>query len=273
MREDKDTIMKIFLVLATCLLSLLNGAEQEGGNPLDGLRDSVPGEPGDDYPIYSSIEETSFSCSDKVFGGYYADPEQECQSYHVCLRDGINLEDLFPVSFLCPNGTVFNQEIFVCDWWFNVDCSAAVSLYGGVEGAFGDSAAEDLDGGDVGSCPAPSYGGSPDECAGIVSNCWSPGQRDTDCPSNGLCCFDGCADTCVDTPPPPPSPEISPVVAESESKPEAVAAPTQPTTTTTTTPPPPTEGYEYPVPELPLEIPKPSPPPPGVPTLYGPPPI
>ena len=25
--------------------------------------------------------------------------------------------NLYPVSFLCPNGTVFNQEIFVCDWW------------------------------------------------------------------------------------------------------------------------------------------------------------
>ena len=31
---------------------------------------------------------------------------------------------------------------------------------------------------------------------GSVSTCWSPGQRDTDCPGNGLCCFDGCANTC-----------------------------------------------------------------------------
>ena len=26
-------------------------------------------------------------------------------------------------SFLCPNGTLFNQQYFICDWWFNVDCS------------------------------------------------------------------------------------------------------------------------------------------------------
>ena len=26
-------------------------------------------------------------------------------------------------SFLCPNGTLFQQEYLVCDWWFNVDCS------------------------------------------------------------------------------------------------------------------------------------------------------
>ena len=31
-------------------------------------------------------------------------------------------------SFLCPNGTIFNQEYFICDWWFNVDCSKAEDL-------------------------------------------------------------------------------------------------------------------------------------------------
>ena len=33
-------------------------------------------------------------------------------------------------SVLCPNGTIFNQEVFVCDWWFNFDCSSAEGLYG-----------------------------------------------------------------------------------------------------------------------------------------------
>ena len=31
-------------------------------------------------------------------------------------------------SFLCPNGTIFNQGYFICDWWFNVDCSEAEAL-------------------------------------------------------------------------------------------------------------------------------------------------
>ena len=31
---------------------------------------------------------------------------------------------------------------------------------------------------------------------GKVSTCWSPGQPDGDCPNFGLCCFDGCANTC-----------------------------------------------------------------------------
>jgi len=32
-------------------------------------------------------------------------------------------------SFLCPNGTIFNQNYFICDWWFNFDCSEAAGLY------------------------------------------------------------------------------------------------------------------------------------------------
>ena len=33
-------------------------------------------------------------------------------------------------SFLCPNGTMFNQQYFVCDWWYNVDCQAQPTFYG-----------------------------------------------------------------------------------------------------------------------------------------------
>merc|ERR1712106_529396 len=33
------------------------------------------------------------------------------------------------MGFLSPNGTIFNQQYFVCDWWFNVDCSLAEELY------------------------------------------------------------------------------------------------------------------------------------------------
>jgi len=32
-------------------------------------------------------------------------------------------------AFLCPNGTLFNQQVFVCDWWFNVDCNASPEFY------------------------------------------------------------------------------------------------------------------------------------------------
>ena len=61
-----------------------------------------------------------------VFAGYYADPEAECQAFHICTADGQG--GLAKYSFLCPNGTIFNQEYFICDWWFNVDCSKAEAL-------------------------------------------------------------------------------------------------------------------------------------------------
>lgn len=32
-------------------------------------------------------------------------------------------------SFMCPNGTIFNQEISVCSWWFNVDCGKSEQFY------------------------------------------------------------------------------------------------------------------------------------------------
>jgi hypothetical protein len=38
-------------------------------DPLDWLRESIPGEPGVDYPIFAEVETTSFSCKERVFGG------------------------------------------------------------------------------------------------------------------------------------------------------------------------------------------------------------
>ena len=39
-------------------------------------------------PFYSrkNMPNTSFTCDDKTSGGYYADPEAECQMFHVCVR-------------------------------------------------------------------------------------------------------------------------------------------------------------------------------------------
>ena len=63
-----------------------------------------------------------------------------------------------------------------------MNCDAATGFYGLAEGAFGTSGDSS-----VGTCPAAEPL-SPAECEGAVSTCWSPGQRDTDCPFNGLCC-------------------------------------------------------------------------------------
>merc|ERR1712128_208353 len=74
-----------------------------GGNAaqdaFNALGEAIPGEPGEDYPIYSEVPETSFTCDGQVEGGYYSDPEAECQAFHIC------------------------------GWWFNVDCSQAEDFY------------------------------------------------------------------------------------------------------------------------------------------------
>merc|ERR1711892_691564 len=101
-------------------------ASDAAGGP-GSLEEAIPGTPGEDYPIFSEVPETSFLCDGQADGGYYADPEAECQAFHICANDGNGGRTKY--SFLCPNGTIFQQQYFVCDWWFNVDCSLAESLY------------------------------------------------------------------------------------------------------------------------------------------------
>merc|ERR1711931_6823 len=101
-------------------------SDAAGGNE-GSLEETIPGIPGDDYPIFAEVPDTSFLCDGQADGGYYADPEAECQVFHICANDGN--EGRTKYSFLCPNGTLFNQQYFVCDWWFNVDCSLAEQFY------------------------------------------------------------------------------------------------------------------------------------------------
>ncbi|XP_046390340.1 uncharacterized protein DDB_G0283357-like [Ischnura elegans] len=81
-------------------------------------------------PNYSldDMPETSFDCSDKIVGGYYADPEADCQMFHVCVRMPGN--DVQDYRFLCPNDTMFDQENRICANWFDIDCEAAAVYYG-----------------------------------------------------------------------------------------------------------------------------------------------
>ena len=58
------------------VLGLSSGQEHAG---LDWLIESVPGVPGEDYPIYAEVPDTGFTCDGQVEGGKYADPGAECQ--------------------------------------------------------------------------------------------------------------------------------------------------------------------------------------------------
>ncbi|XP_069174674.1 uncharacterized protein [Procambarus clarkii] len=101
--------------------------EFDGRDPIAELQEALGGVgvPDEDYPILFSVPNTEFSC-DGLLPGYYADTSEQarCQVFHICQDKGKIS------SFLCPNGTIFNQQYFVCDWWYNFDCSTAQQFYG-----------------------------------------------------------------------------------------------------------------------------------------------
>ena len=62
--------LALFLALFLAFFTQKVKCDHDGSSdPLDWLRDAVPGEPGVDYPIFSVVGDTSFSCADRVFGG------------------------------------------------------------------------------------------------------------------------------------------------------------------------------------------------------------
>lgn len=84
---------------------------------------------------------TSFTCKNRP-AGYYADVETGCQVlfillfqnlctlfipktqvYHMC--DGVGRQ----FSYACPNTTLFQQRMLICDHWYMVNCSRAEDDY------------------------------------------------------------------------------------------------------------------------------------------------
>ncbi|XP_050316341.1 GATA zinc finger domain-containing protein 14 [Anthonomus grandis grandis] len=81
------------------------------------------------FPTYNleNMPDTQFSCRDKILGGYYADPDAQCQMFHVCVKvAGLGVQDF---RFLCPNGTAFDQDHQICAEWEDVDCDATTLYY------------------------------------------------------------------------------------------------------------------------------------------------
>lgn len=87
------------------------------------LTRNIPGEPGKDYPVFSSVPLTNFHCRETGHPGFYADVDTGCQVWHYCQPDGRH------DAFLCPNGTIFDQRNRVCNWWYNVNCQESHYWY------------------------------------------------------------------------------------------------------------------------------------------------
>ncbi|XP_069361486.1 probable serine/threonine-protein kinase nek3 isoform X1 [Maniola hyperantus] len=117
-----------FVVLTCFAIPWITAQHPRNQRPFDNghgwdIRLAVPGEPGNDYPTLDAIPRTSFTCSGKD-PGYYADVETNCQVFRVCtLGSTYNYQ-----SFICPNGTLFNQAVLVCDWWMKVNCKKSREL-------------------------------------------------------------------------------------------------------------------------------------------------
>ncbi|XP_003702919.1 uncharacterized protein LOC100877019 [Megachile rotundata] len=68
----------------------------------------------------------NFSCKDRIYG-YYADMDNDCQVFHVCLPQ---TRGATRWSFICPAETVFNQATFVCTKTENsIPCEESEKFY------------------------------------------------------------------------------------------------------------------------------------------------
>ncbi|XP_040572558.1 uncharacterized protein [Lepeophtheirus salmonis] len=92
--------------------------------------------PTDAEAILAAPLSTSFTCDGQPYG-YYADVDNNCQVFHVCLPIEDNLGQIIETaqySFICGNTTVFDQNTLTCNYPENsIACLDSPSLYGAVE--------------------------------------------------------------------------------------------------------------------------------------------
>ncbi|XP_047513485.1 uncharacterized protein LOC125055197 isoform X1 [Pieris napi] len=111
----------ILFLFSTCVIADEIELEATSGIVLKMLREMANQTSADTLNLpanATSIRENitdTFSCENRVYG-YYADVDNDCQIFHVCLpsqtQSGRNVT--YRWSFICPAETVFNQEVLVC---------------------------------------------------------------------------------------------------------------------------------------------------------------
>ncbi|EDW30152.1 GL22475 [Drosophila persimilis] len=79
---------------------------------------------GEDYPAYDAVAQGSGPSTARDAS------LATMRTQRRVVRSGTGASILaISTPFLCPNGTVFNQAVRVCDWWSNVNCASSEQLY------------------------------------------------------------------------------------------------------------------------------------------------
>ena len=86
--------------------------------------------------LLKSPLQTTFKCDGQAYG-YYADVQNNCQVFHICLpieNDAGEVIETAHWSFICGNGTIFDQATLTCNHEADAfPCEDAPTLYGAVE--------------------------------------------------------------------------------------------------------------------------------------------
>ncbi|KAH0547458.1 uncharacterized protein LOC123268416 [Cotesia glomerata] len=98
-----------FIVFCACVTPIFTQKFSRRPTPI--FRENMPELllPSNASLIRENIVDT-FSCENRIYG-YYADIDNECQVFHVCMPQNRGSRRW---SFICPSETVFNQATFVC---------------------------------------------------------------------------------------------------------------------------------------------------------------
>merc|ERR1719452_60350 len=147
--EEKYTSAKDEQLIASVLRTAPSRAvllSARGANGRDLLKNRLPSN-------YTTIRadnliRDTFSCNGKIYG-YYADVDNDCQIFHICLpyktlpypalKKGETAppDVTYQFSFICPKWTIFAQDTLTCAWATEaIPCARAAALTDVINGRF-----------------------------------------------------------------------------------------------------------------------------------------
>merc|ERR1719341_2878289 len=147
--EEKYTSAKDEQLIASVLRTAPSRAvllSARGANGRDLLKNRLPSN-------YTTIRadnliRDTFSCNGKIYG-YYADVDNDCQIFHICLpyktlpyptlkKGETPPPDVtYQFSFICPKWTIFAQDTLTCAWATEaIPCARAAALTDVINGRF-----------------------------------------------------------------------------------------------------------------------------------------